>query len=272
MHPSVGPWKEANLLYVKQLQLEERLRSNSQGRTSGQNDQPLLDLSERCGVFRIWDVGLGAGTNAVAALSAAQAMGAERQRPLEVVSFERTRGPLELALSDLEGFPYLRPWREAAEAVLREGRWESRGLVWKWVAGELPGSFEGAPHSADLIFFDPFSPETNPLLWTPTALSTLRLSAGEAEAGTLLATYSASTRTRVSLLLAGFFVGVGVAVGNRRETTVAATRLELLAEPLGQRWLERWRRSVARAPYGHTEIPNLTLHPQFAKRLAPGGG
>ena len=82
---------------------------------------------------------------------------------------------------------------------------------------------------ADLIFFDPFSPASNPALWTPAAFAGLRAQARSDGDGCTLFTYSAATPTRVSLLLGGFYVGTGVATGMKKETTVAATQRELLA-------------------------------------------
>ena len=63
-----------------------------------------------------------------------------------------------------------------------------------------------------------------------------------------LTTYSRSTILRVTLLLAGFFVGVGHATGMKEETTIAANTLDLIAEPLDARWLERARRSDSAEP------------------------
>jgi hypothetical protein len=126
---------------------------------------------------------------------------------------------------------------------------------------ELDGSF-------DLIFFDPFSPESNPDLWTVGFLRGIR--SRTLYDGAMLATYSAATPTRVSLLLAGFFVGQGWSTGTRTETTVAANRLELLPEPLGPRWLERWRRSTSRGAHGEPFSEALEQavleHPQFSGR------
>ena len=51
--------------------------------------------------------------------------------------------------------------------------------------------------------------------------------------GATVHTYSASTSTRSGFLLGGFAVGVGDRTGARDETTIAATRLEDLAKPLG---------------------------------------
>ena len=248
MHPSVGPWKEALGLYVEQPRLAERLR---------QPGAPLV----------IHDVGLGAATNAVAALTCARELGAERRRPLEVVSFEVDLAPLRLALADPAGFPFLQPFRAAAEALMRDGVWESEGLRWRLHLGDAVPFLDGALPVADLVYFDPFSPASNPDMWTEGVLARVRRHCREDGEGALLLTYSAATPTRVTLLLAGFFVGAGAATGTKGETTVAATRRESLASPLAERWLERWKRSSSRAPHGARLTPELEArvlaHPQW---------
>jgi hypothetical protein len=59
-----------------------------------------------------------------------------------------------------------------------------------------------------------------------------------------------------------------VATGTRVETTIAATKLELLENPLGERWFSRWQRSTARGPHGEALTPELEAAvrglPQFA--------
>jgi hypothetical protein len=75
------------------------------------------------------------------------------------------------------------------------------------------------------------------------------------------------------LLLAGFFVGVGHATGEKEETTIAANDLSLISEPLDLRWLERARRSHSAepmtepvyriAPLGAESWGRLQAHPQF---------
>ena len=57
MHPAGGPWVEANRLYVEQSQLAARLTESP--------SRPVC----------IFDIGLGAATNAVAALTCAQQLG-----------------------------------------------------------------------------------------------------------------------------------------------------------------------------------------------------
>jgi tRNA U34 5-methylaminomethyl-2-thiouridine-forming methyltransferase MnmC len=249
MHPATGPWQEAQRLYVEQPRLAERLS------TPG---EPLV----------IHDVGLGAATNAVAALTCARGLGEARQRALELVSFEVDLAPLRLALADAEGFSFLRPFQEAAEALMREGHWEAPGVRWRLHLGDARGHLEGLPR-ADLVFFDPFSPASNPEMWTVPVLKRVRAACREDGEGARLLTYSAATPTRVTLLLAGFFVGAGLSTGTKGETTVGATRLGALEAPLGERWLERWRRSSARAPHGEPLTPELEArvlsHPQWTR-------
>lgn len=251
MHPAIGPWEEAQRLYVHQLGLVERL---------GQEDAAGRPL-------RVLDVGLGAATNAVAALTAATRSSVPRKRGLEIVSQERDLAPLRLALADPEGFPFLVPWADAARALMEQGRWEGEGITWRLLLGDVRETLSEAGGDLELVFFDPFSPRANPELWTPTILSAVRERCREEGQGALLATYSAATPTRVTLLLAGYFVGAGVSTGSKQETTVAATRREALIQPLGERWLSRWERSSARGPHGApltgADESAVRGHPQF---------
>lgn len=231
MHPSVGPWQEACALYVEQSRLADKL----------QLEGPPL---------QVWDVGLGAGTNAVAALTCARALGERQRRELRVVSFEIDLAPLRLALADAPGFPFLQPFADATRTLLRGDRWSEGRSHWQLHLADAAELWRGSWEAADLIFFDPFSPSSNPALWTPSAFASLRAHARENRDGCTLFTYSAATPTRVSLLLGGFYVGTGVATGMKKETTVAATQRALLAQPLDARWLARWERSAAQAPHG----------------------
>lgn len=246
MHP-VGPWEEANRLYVDQLEIERRLAIPG--------DEPL----------RILDLGLGAGANAVAALTRARAMGSRRARPLEIISLEVDPTPLELALAEPRGFSWLEPWAEPARALLESHRWEEPAMSWRLLLGDARQTLEELDGVFDLCFFDPFSPEANPELWSIGFLRALR--SRTRYDGALLATYSSATPTRVALLVAGFFVGQGLSTGTRTETTVAATKAELLHTPLGERWLQRWERSSARSAHGVPLTAEIELavreHPQF---------
>ncbi len=246
MHP-VGPWEEAQALYVAQSNLARRLAE----------DGPALVIH---------DVGLGAATNAVAAFTAARNLGDLQRRKMHVVSLEVDLAPARLALGDAVGFPFLSPWHDVVRTVLEHGRWEEGLLSWELHVGNALETWTRPLPKADLVFFDPFSPAANPTMWTPAAFALLRAHCRDDGAGCQLFTYSAATRTVVSLLLGGFFVGHGVAT-HGKTTTVAATRRELLSRPLDAAWLAHWERSSARAPHGGvldavTEAA-VRAHPQF---------
>jgi len=219
MHPGVGPLVEAEALYVRQSRLAERLAA---------------------GKVVVFDVGLGAGSNALAARAVAEQPGR-----LTLVSFERDLGALELALTHPEGFGLAGEPGEAARALLAHDRHVSPRTTWWLRRGELLEALAREPERADIVFWDPFSPRANPTLWTVAAFTAIRR---VASAEATLFTYSASTATRVALLLAGWAVGIGDPIGTKAQTTAAAVRVGDLARPLDRAWLPRLSRSDAPLP------------------------
>jgi queuine tRNA-ribosyltransferase len=228
MHPVVGPLVEAERLYAGQSRLAERLQA---------------------GPLTLFDVGLGAGSNAAAAWRAAQRAHGQGGAPgvLTLVSFENDLGALELALSSPADFGLDGELAAAARALLEQGRHDSPHVRWRLAHGDVLEELAQAPERADLVFWDPFSPRANPSLWTEAAFAALRARCSDRA---LVFTYSASTPVRAALFLAGFFAGSGVAVGSKAETTVAAVRRADLERPLGERFLQRLERSSAALPPG----------------------
>ena len=168
------------------------------------------------GPVRVLDVGLGAATNALAVVDCAHRV---QGRALELTSLERDEGPLRLALGDAASFPVQAAHSETLEALLATGSVETPGLRWTWIEGDATEELARLEAPQDVICFDPFSPEANPELWTVEALRRVHQTLAP---GGVLSTYSASTRTRVTLLLAGFWVGAGAAAAAKKETTVAS--------------------------------------------------
>lgn len=246
MHAGLDPTVEAEKLYVEQSRLAERLRED--------DPDPLV----------IWDVGLGAAHNAMAALRCCEASGNLEQRSVELVSFENDAAALRLALRHTSQFPHLQ--RAAPNRLLRFNEWRSEVVPFRWtmLEGDFLTRLEDAP-APHVIFYDPFSAKTDTELWTLTCFE--RVFAACAENDTELFTYSASTAARSSLLAAGFYVGVGAPTGTRPETTLALTPAAIRNVErrgrtlLDQTWLARWQRSDApgEAPAGQIES-----HPQFA--------
>jgi tRNA U34 5-methylaminomethyl-2-thiouridine-forming methyltransferase MnmC len=250
MHPVAGPVAEAQKVYVEQLRLDECLRQSG-------------------GEFVIWDVGLGAGANALAVLRAARNSACR----LRLVSFDETLESLAFALAHADALEYLHGYESIVGQVLQERSAEFNDQAARWdvvvkdfpalladaAAGELP-----KPHA---ILFDPFSPSKNAAMWTRSVFENLfRLL--DPERPCALATYSRSTMVRVTMLLAGFFVGRGRSSGVKEETTVAANRLALLDEPLDAAWLTRARKSASAEPLQDARYRQAPLSPESWTRLS----
>lgn len=280
MHPGLGPQAEADLLYVQQLKIPERMRASPEE-------------------FVVWDVGLGAAANALAVLRATK----EISRPLRLVSFDNTVAPLAFALENATTLGYLAGYQNQLATLLESKRVEFQNgasfVTWEFHLADFPaflacrsrgdetqanrktpanqlepphvGSYEFPAPQA--ILFDAFSPAKNPAMWTLPLFTNLFCALAPQRPGNLT-TYSRSTMFRVTLLLAGFHVGSGVATGRKEETTVAANDLRLIEKPLDQRWLERARRSDSaepllepvyrRAPLSADTWEKLQNHPQFS--------
>ena len=259
MHPGLGPQAEAELLYVSQLQIRERIAGAS-------------------GEFVIWDIGLGAAANAIAVLRATAGISGR----LRLVSFDNTAEPLEFALKNSAALGYLSGYEEQLSELFRTKKAAfTNGALhvdWQFHLGDFPAWLDmestravPAPHA---IFYDAFSPAKNPAMWTLPVFQNL-YRALEPQRPCALTTYSRSTVLRATLLLAGFLVGVGHAAGLKEETTIAANTLDLIREPLDERWLDRARRShsaeplhepiYVRAPLTAASITGLQAHPQFNK-------
>ena len=257
-HPVVGPVAEAEALYVRQLRLAERLQHHK-------------------GDFVLWDVGLGAAANPITALRATR----DIPCTIRLLSFDHTLEPLAFALQHRASLQYLAGYEPHLERLLRDRQCTfqdgAQTVKWEVHVADFPSLLTqpaarqfAQPH---VIMFDAFSPATNPAMWTLPLFSNLfRLLAPDRPCA--LPTYSRSTILRVTLLLAGFFVGVGHATGEKEETTIAANSLDLIAEPLDRRWLQRAHRSTSAEPLWEpvyrqarlspTTWERLQQHPQFA--------
>ncbi len=250
MHPGVGALVEAEALYVRQSRLAERLLAA--GTADGAAARVVL-----------FDIGLGAGSNALAARMVAERAPAGAAT-LELVSFERDLGALELALTRGAGFGLDGEPGLAARALLAADRHETPRTRWLLRRGELLAALADEPTRADVVFWDPYSPRANPELWTIAAFAALRRVAGPR---CTLFTYSASTATRVALLLAGWAVGTGDAIGAKAQTTAAAVGADDLARPLDRRWLSRVSLAGAPLPSDAPEgaAEHVAAAPQFRR-------
>src|SRR5437879_10210545 len=93
-HPVIGPVAEAEVLYVKQLRLLERLREHE-------------------GEFVIWDVGLGAAANPLTVLRAARGIPCS----IRLESFDQTLEPLQFALDHADSLGYFHGFEQHLQAL-----------------------------------------------------------------------------------------------------------------------------------------------------------
>ena len=257
-HPVVGPVAEAEALYVKQLRLPQRIQQCAEG-------------------FIIWDVGLGAAANVLTVLRAAQHLRGE----LHLVSFDHTLAPLEFGLQHAGELGYFGGFEDTLKTLLKNHGVEftngAQNVRWEVYLSDFPQYIKSAaaeklpkPHA---ILFDAFSPATNPAMWTQPLFARI-YQLLDPQRPCALPTYSRSTMLRVSLLLAGFHVGVGHATGEKEETTIAANSMSLIDEPLDRKWLARAHRSTSAEPLWTAEYrqarmsvetwERLQRHPQFS--------
>jgi queuine tRNA-ribosyltransferase len=244
MHPKLDPNSEAHRLYVEQSNLRDRLTA------SAKNE------------LIVWDVGLGAAYNAMAAIREFEASAKNLEKNsngsaipcLKIISFENDLDALRLSLKNVGRFQHLK--HPGPHILLKDGMWRSKHLPLSWEL--LEGDFLKRLTEAaipDLIFFDPFSYKTDQDLWTHQAFTVIFEHCGHED--TELFTYTASTRVRAALLAAGFYVSKGLSSGDKEETTAALTAKALarhgnekkLSSLLTEDWLGRWERSDAKFPY-----------------------
>jgi queuine tRNA-ribosyltransferase len=242
MHSRTAPMEEAMRLYVEQSNLAERVRLSVD--EDPQNAEPLV----------IWDVGLGAAANAMAAIECYEEQAALGPvRPLRIISFENDLDSLRLAFRHNRDFTYLR--HSGPSAILTDGQWQSRkhpGLSWLLLPGDFLQTVAQAPAPPDLIFYDMFSTKTSGDVWTFAAFrQVFEACAGRAVE---LFTYTCSTANRAALLAAGFYVARGRNAGEKLETTIALTPAAFHSpvsprrEMLSDDWFGKWSRSAAKFP------------------------
>lgn len=222
-HPEIGPMAEARILHVEQHRLRERVAETRS--------------------FVLWDVGLGAAANAIAAVEAMSDCSAD----VEIHSFDRNTDAIRFALSRTEDLDYLQGYGPALECLIEQRDIRIKPKI-RWVfhlgdfRHEMLRSEIPAP---DAVFYDPYSPRGNVDMWNLEHFQALRRRLVKP---CLLSNYTRATSTRVTWLLAGFSVGIGVAIGKKEESSLAATDIRLLEKPLPTSWLKRVRVSHSAAP------------------------
>jgi tRNA U34 5-methylaminomethyl-2-thiouridine-forming methyltransferase MnmC len=257
MHSTIGPGSESELIFLRPSRIRERLTEST--------SKP----------FVLWDVGMGIAGNSAPVWEFIQS--ADVRRPVKIHSFEKYPEALAQALEEIDLFPFLARHQEDLHALLDSGHCRSNrhGIEHHWTLHT--GDFESrlkdgsaGVKTADLIFWDFYSPKVCPELWS---LELFQLVHDTAPRSILL-TYSAATPVRAALLLSGFVVGLPF-VGDRatpikaESTMAAADTREAGAIPrlLDRSWLEKLSRSTQFRPYGKSHWATRATYDEIAAAM-----
>jgi hypothetical protein len=255
-HPVIGAREEARRLYVDQTGLAAQWRD------------------PKTQVKRVWDVGLGAAANAVAVV---ESWLEGEYGDLCLESFDQDAEALCFALQQMAGepesFAHLQGWDwdkllGEGKLVLSKGK---RKLVWNYHQGDFRCCYPSVVERPDLVMYDLYSALKCPELYTLKLWESL----GDYQQGypCLIVLHTRSTAVRVTLLLAGWYVGVGTGLGEKEETTLVSNDLAQLTKPLDCAWRQKVLRStsafpllenrVEKRPITQEWIECLNQHPQW---------
>ncbi len=256
-HPVIGPQAEAEALHVAQQRLVERAAA-----IEG---------------FTVWDVGFGAAANALSIIAALE----NADSAATIHSFDKSTGPIEFAIQHSSDLRYLLGHESRIRSLITTGVVQlTPRLRWELHLGNFSECMMnpalGSPHA---LVYDPYSPKVNPEMWDLDHFTSLyaRL---DSRSPCLLTNYTRSTAVRVTLLLAGFYVGAGALVGEKAETTLATNQLGLLTAPLPLSWVTKRVRISGNAaplrgatytlgPISEEDYAALLGHPQFQSAGSP---
>lgn len=221
MHSGVEPFSQAEVLYIEQTRIKDLKK------------EPIV----------IWDVGLGAGINALSAIKSLP------NKKIVIESFEITKEPLVLGKR-------LHQSGEIIDTLLDNGIFKDSNLTWSVLWGDFRDTVKDA-QKPDIIFWDPFSMKTNPKMWEGRTLELLTQYGFHERV--ILSTYSSSTRFRGGLIGLGWWLGSGVPISGRKETTIAGGKeifKELAIPRLDLRYRDKFR--LSHAPYPE-DLKSVTI-------------
>ncbi len=150
--------------------------------------------------LQVFEVGFGTGLNAL--LSFLKAM--EEQKEVKYFSIEKY--PLSPELTNQLNYPsILEPGSSAIFENIHQSAWDVDIPIGQFVLHKIHGDIltSQIPSGNDLVYFDAFSPDKDPLLWSE---EIFRKIYDSMNAGGVFVTYSAKGEVRRRLISCGFRV------------------------------------------------------------------
>ncbi|HPS56518.1 MAG TPA: MnmC family methyltransferase [Spirochaetota bacterium] len=179
--------------------------------------QPSMILEKKKESLTVLDVGFGLGYNVLALMDRLNTE--ENHSLLNIVSLEKDESFYSYMESVRFGDQRDLIYGKIKTGYLK-GSAEFDNIRLKILFGDARDSIKNITGiKFDAVFQDPFSPAKNPELWT---VEYFRLLAGLMYNEAILTTYSSADHIRMAMIEAGFIVGKGPSVGQKREGTLAA--------------------------------------------------
>ncbi len=221
----------------------------------------------------VWDVGLGAAANAMAAILAVEASQDLRQRrPLTLVSFENDLDSLELALDHPGGSSICATRPRGRCCAITAGPTAAANIDWLLLCGDFAlRKFEAPP--PDIIFFDPFSFKTDSCRCGPCRRFANWPGCAAINRRSSLPTPIPPVCAPPCWLPASMLPRAAARAQKAKRPSACRRARPLNAhghELLGQNGWTEWRRSDAQAPFGSLADDAswhdaVIQHPQFAR-------
>lgn len=173
----------------------------------------IAELSENADELTVLDICFGLGYNTAAVIDMIR-----EQNPacrVTVYAFEQDRDILEKT-AEVEP-PFL--CYELIRLAARKLTAEDGGRRIRIFPGDVRDAIKLIPREvADVVLFDPFSPQKTPHLWTEELFRNIY---DRMKPGARLVTYSCAGSARRAMKAAGFKVADGPSVGRRSPSTIA---------------------------------------------------
>jgi hypothetical protein len=211
LHPA-GPLYESQEIYIAQSRIKEK----------------LSDMTRSCPLV-LYDVGLGAAANGIAAVEAAYEVCGHK---LKILSFENDLEIFRFTLKNISSFPHLMKHEVLLNTLLENLFYNDQWIEWEIMHGSFLDFIKLDLAPPEIIFHDMYSPSKHRDLWDPQIFKRYFELARGGEC--TFVTYSQATWIRCGLRDAGFFVGHGKGLGMKRESTVASTNLKEIEKRWGQ--------------------------------------
>jgi len=206
-HSTSGAWEETLYNYVEGTQLLDKLTKQDS--------------------VTVFEVGFGVGLGIYATLVAISNRYSEQaqsyNRKIKFISTEIDRDFALWALQDSEFAKKYNISKQDIRATQDQLCVNVQGVELVILIGDARHTIKTLNESIlfDCIFQDPFSPRKNPSLWTEQWFRNLR---SYSHRDTILSTYSAATRIRKTMAVAGFNIINRLGFGRKRSCTLAVCR------------------------------------------------